>query len=360
MKRIPKVILWLVAIIFIVFALANIALSVFAKQIVVKQIEQSLKLTATLDKISVAFPLSVKLSKLSIGELFKADEVSVSPSILGFFAGKIVLNRVTLVNPVVNLEQSGTGSLNLPKLEQKGPKKQPPVYLTGLIVRNGKIVFTDRKIDASGFKVILARINARVSKAMLPPTSLKADFKISADALSADSRKLGSGTFAGWIDFGPKDMDAALDIKDLDLVYFAPYYGDFISHKKVLSARLNVNTTFKSKDNDLNIATDFKLSNLVYAQEEQIGGELPEIDLAKNALDFFTDSKGNLRLEFEINTQLDHPNLSPEQLKKTILKAAARNLANQSPAELIQKVNDNIEQFKAIGKTLKDIFKGKD
>ena len=113
-------------------------------------------------------------------------------------------------------------------------------------------------------------------------------------------------------------------------------------------------------EKNLNILTDFRLSNLVYAQETQAEGEALEINFTKNALEFFTDSRGNLNLEFKINTRLDHPKVSIEQLKKAILKAAAKNLSNQSPNELIKKFNGNIEQFKAIGKTLKNIFKGKD
>jgi hypothetical protein len=357
MKLIKKIILWVLIPLFIIFILANIAISVFAKQIVVQQIEQNLKLNSTLGSINIGLPFSINLNKLTIGDLFKADQVSVSPNILGFFAGKIVLSGVTLVNPVINLIESGDGSLNLPKLEQKGGKP-PEIYLTALTVRNGKVNFTDKKIDPAGYRTSLAKINARISKVMLPPTSLKANFKVSSDILSAGSMKLGALEFSGWIDFGPKDMDAQFSLNDLDLVYFAPYYGNFISNKKLLSAKLNIDCGLKSKRNNLNIMTDFKLSNLVYDQEELAPGELPELNLAKNALDFFTDSKGNLNLEFEINTKLDNPNIKPSELKKIVLKAAAKNLANQSPEELIGKVNDNIEQFKAIGKALKGIFKG--
>ena len=355
MKLIKKIILWVLIPLFIIFILANIAISVFARQIVVQQIEQNLKLTTTLGSINISLPFSINLNNLKVGDLFKADRVSVSPNILGFFAGKIVLSGVTLVNPVINLVQYQDGSLNLPKLEQKG-KQPPPVYLTSLNIRNGRINFTDKKINPSGYKITLGRVNASVSKVMLPPTSLKTNFKVSLDVLSPDSDKLGSAGFSGWVDFGPKDMDALLTVKDLDLVYFSPYYGNFISSKKLLSARLNINSDLRSEKNNLGILTKFRLSNLVYAQEEE--GVLPELNLSKNALDFFTDSKGNLDLEFEINTKLDNPNLSGEQLKKVVLKAAAKNLANQSPEELITKVNDNIEQFKAIGKTLKSIFKG--
>ena len=358
MKKINKIILWVIGVIFVFFVIANIAVSLFAKQIVVQQIEQSLRLPVTLDSLNVGFPLSIKLNKLSVGDLFKADAISVAPNILGFLAGKVVLSGVTLVNPVINLERLADGSLNLPKLEQKG--KNPQVYLTSLTIKNGRFIFTDRKVDPAGYKIILAKLNCRISKEMLPPTSLKANLKISADLFTPESRKLGSAALNGWLDFGPKDMDALLTIKDLDLTYFSPYYGNFISNKKILSAKLNINTILKAENNNLNILTDFKLSNLTYAQETQAEGEPPEINFTKNALEFFTDSQGNLNLEFEINTKLDHPSVSIEQLKKVILRAAAKNLSNQSPDELIKKVNDNIDQFKAIGKTLKNIFKGKD
>lgn len=358
MKKINKILLWIIGVILVFFIIANLAVSLFAKQIVIKQIEQSLKLPARLDSIGVSFPLSVKFNKLRVGGLFEAGEISVSPSILGFLAGKIVLNNVTLVNPVINLEQASDGSLNLPKLKQGG--RPPEIYLASLNVRNGRLIFTDKKVTPDGYKTIFSNINFRISKVMLPPTSLKVNFKLAADVLAYDSRKLGNLALNGWLDYGPKDMDAVFTLKGLDLTYFHPYYGNFISNKKLLSANLNIDTGLKAENNKLKILTDFRLSNLTYARQEQVEGELPEIDLTKNALEFFTDSKGNLGLEFEINTQMDNPGVSVEQIKKTILKAAARNLANQSPADLIQKVNDNIEQFKAIGKTLKDIFKGKD
>jgi hypothetical protein len=153
------------------------------------------------------------------------------------------------------------------------------------------------------------------------------------------------------------DMDLKLD--GLDVTYFSPYYGNFISNKKLLSANLDLKTKFKSKDNNLDILTNFRLSRLNYAQQLQQEGELPELDLTRNALDLFTDAKGNLILDFDINTKMDNPNVSIEQLKRIILKAAAKNLANQSPEDLIKKVNDNIEQFKAFGKSLEGIFKGK-
>ncbi|MDD2679580.1 MAG: DUF748 domain-containing protein [Candidatus Omnitrophica bacterium] len=360
MKRVNKILLWFVIIFFTIFILANIAVALFAKPILVKQIEKNLKLPTTLGSISIGLPFSISLNKLAIGDLFKADQVAVSPSIFSLLAGKVVLSNISLINPVIKLEQSSDSSLNLPNLEKKkSQQKQPPLYVTSLIIKNALFIYTDRKISPDGYKIILGRINAHISKVMLPPASLKTNFNVALDFLNPEDQKLGSLKFSGWIDFGPKDMEGVLSIKDLDLTYFSPYYGNFISNKKLLSAKLNINSIFEARNNDLGIQTNFRLSNLVYAQEAQQETELPELDLAKNVLDFFTDERGNLILDFKIGTKLDNPTITVAELKKVILKAAAKNLASQSPETLIKKVSDNIEQFKAIGKNLEDIFKGK-
>lgn len=357
MKKINKIIIWVVAVIVGIFIILNLIVPSFAKKIIVEQIENNLKLRASLGGVNITPPLSINLIDLKIGDLFQADRVSVSPNILGFFAGKIVLSSVALINPVITVEQSSEGKLNIPQLEQKG--KQPPVYITGLVLRNGKVIFNDRKVVPQGLKVILSRINADISKVVFPPTSFKTNFKVSGDFLRPDDKRIGSISLSGWLDFGPKDVDGVLEIKDLDVIYFSPYYGNFISSKKLLSAKLNTRTTFKSQNNNLDTLTNLRLSELVYAKYEESELQVPSLNLSRNALDFFTDSKGNLDLEFDISTKLDNPNISIEKLEKVMLKAATKNLANQSPEDLIKKINDNIEQFKAFGKGLEKVFKNK-
>lgn len=357
MKRINKIFLWVFIVIAVFFIVANIALSMFAKQAVVDQIEQNLKLRSSLGSLTISFPLSINLNDLQIGDLFKADHVSVSPNLLGFLAGKIVLNKVSIINPVINLDQNSDGALNLPKLEQKG--NPPEVYLASLAVRNAKFIFTDKKIKPAGLKTILGRINADISKVAFPLTSLKTNFRVSADFLTPEDKQIGSFIFSGWLDYQPKDLDADLAVKDMDITYFSPYYGSFLSSKKLLSARLDLKTSFKSRNNNLDILSNFQLSHLIYASrnEELIEG-VPSLNLARNALDLFTDTNGNLKLDFNINTKLDNPNLTIEQIEKIILKAAAKNLSSQSPEVLIKKVSDNIDEFQAFGKSIKGIFKG--
>ena len=364
MKKINKVIIWFLAVFIAVFIASSVYISLYGKKIVEGQIEQNLKMKASIGSISLSIPFSVHLSNLEIGNLLRVEKISATPSIFGIFAGKIVLSGLTLVNPVINIEQSSGGTLNLSKFEQK--ERQPPFYLTGLVIKNGKIILTDKKISSEGFKFIIDRLNARVSKVMFPPVSLNTKFKATADFISPDGKNLGSVNTDGWIDFGPKNMEASFELKDLDATYFQPYFGNFISSRKLLSAKLNFTSGLSSRDNDLAIDCNFRLSNLAYAEpepsKEGVATEQVEaqaLDIVQNTLDLFTDKDGNLNLEFTINTKMDNPTISVEELKKKLLQAALKNLATQNPGRLFEKMNKNIDQFKDIGKQFKEIFKNK-
>lgn len=347
MKRINKIAIWILLILFAIFISCSIAIALYGKRIVVNLIEQNLKMKASLGGISLGLPFSINLTNLEVGNLLKADTISVS------------LNRLTLINAVINLEQSQDGTLNLPRFKQKN--KVAPVFLTGLAIKNGELIFTDKKVNPEGYRIIVGKINAYISKVMLPPTSLNTKFKLSATLMDSDARVLGSADTSGWIDFGPKNMDATLHIKDLDITYFHPYYGNFISDKKLLSARLNLTSILKAENNDLTITSDFKLSDLVYAKQEQPKeAELPKFDLLKNTLELFTDARGNLSLDFTINTKLDNPGINISELKRVVLNSAIKNLSNQPPEALIEKVTNTLEQFKDFGKELKNIFKKKE
>ncbi|MCX5709559.1 MAG: DUF748 domain-containing protein [Candidatus Omnitrophica bacterium] len=353
MKKLLKIFIWIIAVFLVIFVSASVYIAFNGKQLVVDQIEKNLKMKTTLEKISLSMPLSVHLTGLKIGDLFKADKISISPNIFSLFPGKLVLGSVTLVNPEVTLVQDADGKLNIPKLEGGGGA--PPVMITGLTVENGKINFTDKKVSPEGLTTILSGVNGRISKVMMPLTSLNADFNLDAQVQSAENKRVGDLSLKGWIDFRRKDMDAEFKVKDLDAVYFEPYYGDFLSQKKLLTANLNLTSAFKAQNNDLNIDTDLRLSNLTYAPEEpQAQGEVSVFSFEKQALDLFTDKEGNLKLEFNIETKLDKPELGGKKLRKVILAAAAKNLINQNPGDVYEKVMDIGKQFEQLFKKKKD------
>ena len=347
-----KILFLIFAIFLAIFVVASILVAVYAPKIVEDQLQQNLKVKVSLSKISLTLPLRITLEKLEIGDLASIKKISFSPNLISLLFGKIVIHGLNITEPVINLVQSSDGTLNLPVLEQKGSALA--IYLTSFKVQDGKIIFTDRKVSAAGYQVIVEKLDVSVAKVSLPILSLATNFSLSAQLATSAGKPFGNIIFSGWLDYLAKDMDAKLTVKNMDVTNFSPYYGDFISNKKLLSAKLDLDSTFKAKNNALNIMTDLNLSQLVYetAEEQQQLG----LDLMKNALDLFTDSKGNLHLVFDIDTRLDNPAISQDKLKSIILKAATKNLRNQSPEQLVDKVSKIIDKYKDYGKELKGLF----
>jgi len=346
-----KILFLILAVFLAIFVVASILVAVYAPKIVEDQIQQNLKVKVSLSKISLTLPFTITLEKLEIGDFASIKRISFSPNLISLLFGKIVIHGLNITEPVINLVQSSDGLLNLPVLEQKGSPLA--IYLTSFKVQDGKIIFTDRKVNAAGYQIIVEKLDVSVAKVSLPILSLATNFSLSAQLATSARKPFGNIIFSGWLDYLAKDMDAKLTVKDMDITNFSSYYGNFISNKKLLSAKLDLSSTFKAKNNTLNIMTDLNLSQLVYetAEEQELG-----LDLMKNALDLFTDTLGDLHLVFNIDTKLDNPAISQDKLKSVILKAATKNLRNQSPEQLVDKVSKIIDKYKDYGKELKGLF----
>jgi hypothetical protein len=282
---------------------------------------------------------------ITAGDFFSARQVRVSLNPLGLLAGKIIFNKAVLVEPVINLKQSAGGQLNLPIPAQGAGKN--PVLLLGVSVRKGKIIFTDEKIMPRGLRCAAEfDLDAGLRR-----------FRLAAGILDAQDAPLGGVSAQGGYNLMKKDLQAELRVKDLQAAYFSPYYGDFLSQRKVLSARLNFSADAQARSNNLNLDCRLELSDLVYEQQQPTSGQqLPGFDFSGKALDLFLDREGCLKLDFRLQTKLDKPEFMQEKLKKIILQAAAKNLASQPPEDIAQKIFNIYKEARDYGKKMKEIF----
>ena len=355
MKKMQKRITWILTIIAAFYLLLNAALLAFGKAIIISQIEKNLKTKASLERVTFGLPLSINIDKLNIDGLLKADSISVSPSILGFLAGRIVLSNLKLIRPEITLIKSAEGRLNLPRFAAKG--KQPPILLAGLRIKEGKFIFVDKKLDPNGYRVVVDNINVNISRIAFPPASLYANFEASAVLVNGASQPAGQAAASGWIDFGPKNMDGKFELRDVEAAVLAPYYKNIVPGKKLYSAKLNFTADLKAKSNDLLVKCRLEFSNLVYEKEAEEQDKKQTIDIFSEALGIFSDTSGKLTFDFSINTKLDNPRLDLINLKGSIAQAAAQNIASQPPEDVIERVKETAKKFKEFGKGLKDIFK---
>lgn len=346
--------MWLAVILAAVYLSLNIGIAVFGKRIVISQIENNLKRKAGLDSLNVGFPLSVNIHGLDIRDLARIDYLSLRPSILGFLAGKIVLNEVKIIRPQITLEMDAQGRLNvLPPASAS----RPQILLAGLDIREGRVIFIDKKIDPAGYMIVINNINMNISKASFPPTSLFTRFNISALLGEDGNKPRGRLSASGWIDFRPRDMDGEVAFKDVDLTYLTPYYQGSLGGKKIASAKLNFGSDLEAKNNELKAKCRLEISDLVYEKETQEQGQQESMDLVPMILNVFSDSSRKAAFDFTLNTRLDNPRLNLKEIQGVIGEAAMQNIASQPPEKIIGNIKDVEKQFKEIGRTFKELFK---
>jgi len=358
MKKIFKIIIWIAVVLAVIFLLLNIVFAIFGKSIVAGQIEKNLKLKAKLGSISIGFPLSVNIRKLDIQGLAKIDSLSARPSILGFLAGKVVLNELTVVRPEISVEMDSNGKLNLPAFAAKG--KQPPIFLAGLNIKEGSLIFIDKKVDPAGYKITLGNINADIAKATFPPTSLFTRFNLSAFLVDNQNAPKGKVLASGWVDFGPKNMEGKMEFKDIDITCLAPYYQNITPAKKLASGKLNFTSDLKAENNDLIGKCHLEVSDLVYEKETPAEGRPAAPDLVASALKILSGNTGKIAFDFTLKTKLDNPKINLKDLQGMFAQSAIQNIANQPPEKIIENAKDLGKQFKDFGKIMKEMWKKKE
>lgn len=357
MKKITKISIRILIVLAVIFLLLNILVSFAGKAVITGQIEKNLKLRATIERLSFSYPLTIGIHNLDIKGLAKVDALFIKPSLLGFLAGKIVLSDLRVIRPQIIIEKGADGKLNLPVVESKG--KQPPVLLAGLSVKEGKLIYLDRKITPGGFQVSVSDINADISKVSLPITSLLTNFNLSAILGLEPGNPSGTFAASGWIDFGPKNMEGKVELKDIDITYLAPYYRNFMSAKKIVSAKLNFTSDLKAQNNDLAAKCHLRFSDIVYKKEEPVAaqGEAAAPDLTSSVLGLLSDQAGDIIFNFTFKTKLDNPKIDPNILTGAFTQSAVENILSQPSEKIADTVKEIGGQLKDLGKSLKDIFK---
>lgn len=363
MPRIPKLILWLAILIAGIYLVLYIAVAAWGKKIVTAQIEKNLHLEADIAGMGLGFPFTVNIHKLNIEGLFKADSISVTPSLLGFLAGRLILNDLKIIRPEVIVEKNEEGRINLMQFagrrDSASKSGKHAVLLAGLRIRDGRVIFVDRQIDPSGYRIKIKNINIDIAKASLLPTSLLIRFNLSGLLADAGDNPKGNLSGSGWADFGPKNMEGKITLSNGELNLLAPYSRGRLAEQLSGSAKLNFNSDLKAENNDLAAKCHVELISLTGGTKGQqfLESVAPSDLLLTSLLNLLSTSSGKLVFDFTVNTKLDHPRIDPQELKRAILRAAEENLAAQSPEELIEKVKNTVEQFKDFGKTIQDIFK---
>ncbi|MFA5038610.1 MAG: DUF748 domain-containing protein [Candidatus Omnitrophota bacterium] len=357
MKKFLKILL----IIVLVLALAGLAASVYfmanARRIIMARMETSLGVPVEISAFKVFWPLSVQIQGLVVGKNIKVETIRIKPGLEGLMSGGLVFHEIFVEKPYVKVirKSDNTMDVGLPAREEDA---RMSFAMRQLVVQGGRVEFRDESL-AEPFVIMADDIRLDARQASLVKLTL-IDFDASATLATAQGEKAALVTARGWIDWLPKDMEAVLEVSDGNLVPFSPYYKKYVK-KDLQAGGVRLKADLKARANDLNVNCHVELADISFrieGQQGQEGGGKADInDLTSLALNSILSSEGGATFDFSFRTKLDKPKFENMNIRGSFLQNRIRAVISQPPDKTVEQYKQIGEQFEAIGKELKNIFK---
>ncbi len=340
------------------------------RSILLVEIEKNLGVKAQIGRVGVAFPASVVVDNLALGETIKIERVVISPSFLGLFNGHIILNSLVLEKArfkvtrrsdrTIDLglgarkkkeEVAGIPAAVVPQEKKTVVKRHRKFFLNKLLVRDADITLVDEGVVApQPFQMRLTHFNANVFHPNLWELS-RLQFRGQGSLVTMDEKLVGSIDSSGWVDVLAKDMDAKIALPCVHLAYLEPYYKKFLK-KELTSGDMVLTAALFSKNNDLIVDCHLELKDIAFKQLEApvpAEGEAQPSDLTVLAFNSILNSQGSMVFDFSIRTKMDRPRLGKIKMKGVFLQSG-------QDTQDLKKMGD---KFKEIGKEFKKAFKNK-
>jgi len=370
MKKGLKIILCIVLVLIAGYTFAQFKL----RAVLTRELSKNLKRQVYIGKVGLELPLHAYIKNFIIFEPLQAgkplnkfvqvDKVQVSPSILPFFRGKVLLRAVYLVRPVINIAKLDAGRFNFsdmaaqaaPKTGESEIKKQAPVLLLKLRIKDGQINFVDQTIPECAIRLNLKDINFYITKLAFPIARILTRYDLKAKLQEDGLTDMASISSSGWLDFSKKDMQAEFSLNNLGLGYLQPYYKKAVSGK-IESGLLNFHSNLVSQSNDLTAKCKLEVENLKISSGGTSGSAIFGVT-TDSLIETLKDSRDKLSLDFELKTKFDQPRIDFAQLGNSVLGKSLEKAVLKTPRFILnigEKTGekDVTDALKSLGKELK-------
>jgi len=362
--------------------IAQLTASPYIKGLIIRTAKESLGLEISIGNCAVSL-LSRKiiLEDITIPNpeykddyFIKAKEISADFYLMPLLFNKQVLREVSVTKPEVILHLDEAGALKLPRVkkeeERKAAKKSEGKILFGrFLINNGNLKFIDHRVSKPATLTMFSGVNCDISNSF----SIGRGKVITKVDLSGKIEEQGRLSVKGEGDFlsEPVSFNGDMNIENLPLPEFAPYYANFLS-VIVKSGNASLYTKAACDEGSLNINSNARIDSL---NLEPIGDPSQTLFFelkTSDVIEFLKDENNTVKFSFNVSGDLTKPDFKwgPEvqrALKDSMLRAftegAGRLLQKtlEKPAEVGEKVGEIIggeagENVKKIGEQLQKIF----
>ncbi|MCX5657332.1 MAG: DUF748 domain-containing protein [Candidatus Omnitrophica bacterium] len=377
MKKAVKIILVVVLILFVAYNFAQFKL----KTLLAQELSKVIKREVFIGKVGINPFSGVYLKNLIIfepgektkdlKEFVRVDKIVVSPAILSLLQGKLALNAVSLVRPVINITKTDRGEFNFsdsPIVSGAGAEKPKAgnkrllLLVAGFRIIDGQFNYTDTTVKENPVEIKLKDINFGLKRFILPATDTPIEFNLKAKAREGNLPGLAQINATGSLNLVRKDMNAKFNLSNLDLTYLEPYYRRAVSGE-IKSGTVGFSSDIVSLANSLTAKCKLEIADFKIIPPQDTEATILGVPVV-NIVDALKDKDNKLVLDFEIKTNFDRPRINLSELGGEILSKAMTRAIFNSP-EIILNIGgksgetsseDIKKELQNIGEGLKQIL----
>lgn len=314
MKFWTKVLVVIFVVAVIIYGSLYLFLLFKGRSLIVRQLENLTKNKVTIGYFNIAPPLTIEIKAINIEGLANIGSLSISPSILGLLTGSLAFNEIQAIKPEFTFEQTPYASGST-QSSQSAPKSSAAsmrlnFVFKRIIVKDGALNFIDRTISESGIKLVIKDINFKLTNLYVLPRSVITNFELKGRVPWGSGQEQGKIEAEGWLNLFKKDMQATLNIIDIDGIYLYPYYANWVNLEKarIEKARLNFTSNIHGLNNNVTADCHLELTDIVRKPRSPEEPQEKAERITDAVLDIFRSlNQGKIVLDFTIKTKMDRP-----------------------------------------------------
>ncbi|MFC1657851.1 DUF748 domain-containing protein [Candidatus Omnitrophota bacterium] len=339
--RILKIILTsLLAILIILLSTAYIFVSLKGRVLLTQQLEKALNKRVNIGYLGLKMPLGAEIRDLRIEGLTDIDYIYVSPHLFGLLSGKIILDRLIISGPkfdwVIESPENKTAKINSQVRDKReilvkakaapvSPAAEthtlPPVIIKYLRIKDGVINLIDRTVPQPGLTISLKDILLDVDNLCLASQSAISNFQLMTKIPWQEGSAEGSIYASGWLNLYKRDMQARIEIENIDGVYLHPYYSQWVDLEgaRIDKASLNFTSDIQGRDNEVVAQCRLELADIQFKprppeQPEQKAEKITTVILGM----FRSLNQGKVVLNFTVRTKMDKPEFGVSDINQAV------------------------------------------
>jgi hypothetical protein len=309
-------------------ALFHTLVNLKGKELLIRKLEDTFKRKVSIGTLCTAFPTNIYVRDLEIEGFLKVDEITLTGELFDIVHRCVGAAYLKLDHPVLTITQhSGQSAPDaLASVVSAGvsPRTKfslPLFYINMFVIQKGSVTLVSEsgdqpvpiKVDDIDIKV--ENINFGYGGSRIT------SFELGGRIPWRDASARGRLAFTGWINVFKKDMQAKLNIEDIDAIYLAPYYSQWIDLEKarIENAKLKFTSNINGLDNEIIAQCRIELTDITFKprapEEEQTRGE----KIATTVLDIFKAlDKDKVVLDFTVKTSMDRPEFGFGYIKDAV------------------------------------------